>query len=58
MYGRNKKRKQPENIKVRDHLGDLDISGRIILKGIVMQWDVNEWSALLWLRSGSCGRLL
>jgi hypothetical protein len=40
---------QPENVKGKDHLGDLDINGRIILKGILMQWNISGWPGVLWL---------
>jgi len=31
------------NLKERDHLGDPDIDGRIILRWIFRKWDVGVW---------------
>jgi len=44
-----------EKVSERDHLGDPDVEGRIILKWIFRMWDVGAWSESSWLgiRTGS-----
>jgi len=39
----------------KNHLGDPDIDGRIILRWIFMKWDVGAWTGLSWLRIGTGG---
>ena len=39
----------------RDHLGDPDIGGRMILRWIFRKWDVGVWIGTNWLRIGTCG---
>jgi len=34
----------------RDHWGDLDVDGRIILEWISRRWDVGIWTGLGWPR--------
>ena len=43
------------NLKERDHLGDPGIDGRIILRWIFRQWDVEVWTGSSWLRIGTGG---
>jgi len=46
------------NMRERDHLGDLDIDGMIILKLIFSKWDGVAWTKLLWHRNRTGGELL
>jgi hypothetical protein len=39
-----------ENLKGRDHLGDLGVDGKIILKRILGKQDVRMWTAFIWLK--------
>jgi len=40
-------------LRVRDHLGDPGVDGRIILRWIFRKWDVGVWTGLSWLRIGT-----
>jgi len=36
----------------RDHLEDLDVDNKVILKWIFSKWDEGAWTGLTWLRIG------
>jgi len=44
-----------ENLRDRDHLEDLGVDGRIILRWILRKWDVGVWIGSSWLRIGTGG---
>ena len=46
------------NLRERDHLEDLDIDCRIILRWIFRTWDVGVWTGSIWLRTGTGGEQL
>jgi hypothetical protein len=37
-----------ENLKGRNHLGDLVVDGRIILKWIIKKWGMKIWTRFIW----------
>ena len=43
------------NLRERDHVGDPDVDGRIILRWIFRKWDVGVWTGSRWLRIGRGG---
>jgi hypothetical protein len=44
-------------LRVRDHLEDPDVDGRI-LRWIFRKWDVRAWTGSSWLRIGTSSGLL
>jgi hypothetical protein len=42
-------------LRVRDHLGDPGVDGRIILRWIFRKWDMGIWTGSSWLRIGTGG---
>jgi len=42
-------------LRERDHLEDLGVDGRIILRWILRKWDVAAWTGSSWLRIGTGG---
>jgi hypothetical protein len=44
-------------MKEREHWGDTDVDGRIILRWIIRKWDVGVWAGLSWLRIETGGGL-
>jgi len=43
------------NLRERDHLGDPDVDGIIILRWMFMKWVVGLWTGSSWLRIGTGG---
>ena len=46
------------NLRERDHWGDPDADGIIILRWIFRKWDVGVWTGSSWLRIGTGGEHL
>jgi hypothetical protein len=47
-----------EDLTERDHLEDLSVDERIILKWNFKMWDGEAWIKLIWLRTGAVGGCL
>jgi hypothetical protein len=43
------------NLRERDHFGDPDVDGKIILRWIFRKWNVGAWNGSSWLRIGTVG---
>jgi len=43
------------NQRVRDHVGDTGLDGRVILRWIFRNWDVGVWTVSCWLRIRTSG---
>ena len=41
------------HLRERDHFGDTDIDGRIVLRWIIWKWDEGVWTGLSWFRVGT-----
>jgi hypothetical protein len=46
------------DLNERDHLDDLDVEGRMMLKWILRKWDEEAWTRLLWIRIRTGGGIL
>jgi hypothetical protein len=46
------------NLKGKDHLKDITVDGRIIVKRILRKQDVRVWAGIIWPRIGGRGRFL
>ena len=42
-----------ENMRVRDHLEDPGLHGRIIIRKIFRKWNAGLWTGSSWLRIGT-----
>jgi len=43
------------NVREGDHLGDIGVDGRIVLRWIFRKRDVRVWTGSSWLRIGTGG---
>jgi hypothetical protein len=44
-----------KNTKERDHLGELDFEGKMILEWILARQSERVWTGFIWLRIGTSG---
>ena len=58
FVGKPERKRPLGNLRERDHLEDLGIGGRLILKYIFMTWDGQAWTGLSWLTVRTGVRLL
>jgi hypothetical protein len=47
-----------ENLKGRDHLENIDVDGRVILKWILKKYGGRVYTRFIWLGIGTSGGLL
>jgi hypothetical protein len=57
-YGEKCKRVLVGTLREIDHLELPGAEGRIILRWMFRNWDVEAWAGLIWLRIGTGGRHL
>jgi len=43
------------NLRESDHLEDLSVDGRIIVRWVFWKWDIGVWTGSSWLRIGTGG---
>jgi hypothetical protein len=46
------------NVKGKDHVGDMCLDGRIILKWVLKKGNMSEWTGFSWIRVGINGGVL
>jgi hypothetical protein len=58
LHGKEKNCNRNRYLKRRDHLENLGIDGRKILKWILRKYREREWTGFIWLRIETSGGLL